>query len=365
MWMILAAAAQPADPETVRDTMAEHWATGAALRDAVIARDLDAVRTKAGEALTAPTMPGVPADARARIAPHLKALSTAPDLDTAAQQVGKLGATCAACHQAHDATRSFAAPARATRTGSMAAHQTGAEWLWSGLVGNDDAVFDAGVLTLLESTLPAAPGGSTTREKAALALEAEVRRLAELARAAETADQRGVLFGQLMGTCARCHVLDDGGPGHAGRPVLPGEGLLTAPMHERYAHLDRARQALRRGDLDTVRDAATAILDVPPPVELVAQPWRPWSAEVRSRATALQQSGSGAEAREALADTALACGGCHAALGGGPSVPEGDDRTGAAHEAEDLLWWTLLSGRELHLADERATQLKTLWTSAP
>lgn len=365
--LLLAAFASPPDVESTRDGMAEHWAAGTAVRDAVVARDLDAVHKASTSWLAVPVDRDNPVlvEAYARLKPDFELLAKAKNLDKAAKAVGHLGATCAACHQQHDRDRSYLPPAPPANRSAMAYHAAGANWLWAGLVGRSDATFDAGALTLLSSVLPAAPGGSNDREKSALAFEGEVQRLATQARAAKSDADRGVVYGELLSVCARCHVLDDGGPAHTGSPVLPGEGLIVAEMHERFGALATARKALVAGDLKTVREAAVTIGGLAPPAGLPAVPWRPWSAEVRLSASELATVTTRHQGALRLADLTMACGGCHAALGGGPHVPTPDELTDAPGEAEDVLWLRLLSGRELHRADQDARALVKRWTEQP
>lgn len=363
MWFVLAVCAQPTDVEATRDAMAAHWSTSTALRDSVIAADLEGVKSKANSWLKAPKSDNeIARDARAVLEPHFRSLADAPDLESAAMSVGALGATCAVCHKQYKRDRSYLPPAPPKMDSTMGLHRAGSEWMWAGLVGDSEMMFRTGALTVLSSTLPNEPVEQQS-EAAALAFEARVRSVASRSKQAVTAVERGEFYGKLLTACATCHTLTDGGPEGKGLPALPSEGLLVAEMHERYLWVDRAREALEKKSLQSVREAALLVSSVPPPKGLPPIPWRPWSAEVRMHAVTLSRASTQEEASRGLADLALACGGCHAAFGGGPHVPLPDERTGSAKEAVDILWWQVLSGASLHQADARASELVTEWSA--
>lgn len=136
---------------------------------------------------------------------------TAPDLPGAAVRAAQLGRTCSRCHEAQTAVVTFAwepppddGPALATQ---MKRHQWAAARLWEGLVGPSDAMWNQGATTLSTLRLDeiAAARGAARGDVPALA--ARVRELAGRATTLVDQDDRALLYGELLSTCAGCHAL--------------------------------------------------------------------------------------------------------------------------------------------------------------
>jgi mono/diheme cytochrome c family protein len=130
-----------------------------------------------------------------------RAVQTSKSLADAAEGLGELGATCAACH------RNVGAPSRswAVATGEvgnlrMAAHARAEQALWDGLVNSSDASWSSGARELLE-----APELDSDDEEMSLL----ARRTRDQAREAATATStRGDVYGRIVATCSSCHRLN-------------------------------------------------------------------------------------------------------------------------------------------------------------
>ena len=120
--------------------MREHFAKGAAIRDAVIRADLEGVRAPAKWLADHP-QDDVPGSAQANV-PEMRRLAAevaaAKDLPQAARSVARLAAACGSCHTAIQVTPTLiAALPRGedeTLAGHMRKHYRAADLLYRGLV---------------------------------------------------------------------------------------------------------------------------------------------------------------------------------------------------------------------------------------
>jgi cytochrome c553 len=139
-------------------------------------------------------------------------IAIASDVEVAAQELGKMGASCGACHQATGAQIIFAwvdpVPFSSETTAHMYRHIWAVDRLWQGLVGPSEEAWDAGAKVLTDLPLhrtrtTAGPG----RRYRAEAWEELVHELG--ATATEDADQfqRAELLGEILGACHNCHRL--------------------------------------------------------------------------------------------------------------------------------------------------------------
>jgi len=343
MWLILNfALGAPIDAESVRDGMSEHWSAAVEARDAVVAGDLAAVKTAATRWAAADKGEAqLLLDSRDRLEPRFDALVRAKDLAAAGAAVGELAAACAACHKENEVHRSYEPPKPPESTASMEHHRAGAEYMWAGLVSGSRPLFDAGAATLASGNLVRSglPTGGEV-DQAAQALEVQVQDLAARARRTDDGVERARLFGKMLGTCATCHEVTHGGPASVGIPVQ-GATPLVSEMHERFAVLSAARDAVRAGDLAGAQAHGQALMSLQPPTGLPMQPWRPWVVEVRANAADLAASKSLYDAGLAVSRLAASCGGCHVAVEGGPAVPQRDALEG--RDGMELLWIGLLT----------------------
>jgi len=204
--------AAPADAQQLKQHMRVHFATISELQRAIARGHLDEAKHLA-EWLGTHDEP-VPAE----WAPYVtelhaaaKEVQAANSLPLAASVAARLGRACSTCHEAQGAYVTFAwepAPDETAQLASqMKRHQWAAARLWEGLVGPSDELWSegAGVLSTAHLDTVQAAKGSPRGDVPALA--ARIRELSTRAVTTTDHDARGTLYGELLSTCAGCHVL--------------------------------------------------------------------------------------------------------------------------------------------------------------
>ena len=206
----------PIGAATVRSigpaVMLRHEVFSVAVRDAIVRGDLALARQNAVE-LGAVTVSGSPevVERAKEMQDVSKALAHAPDLVSAAHEVGALARTCADCHaRLTGPTRLDVRPAPSEergREGRMRRHVWAMSALWDGLVGNSEAPWRAGAAVLADGSLAASELVPPRSRDPEIALSAaSVRSLGTLAMAASDTGVRAKLYGDLLATCADCHA---------------------------------------------------------------------------------------------------------------------------------------------------------------
>ena len=200
-----------AAPTEVRPRMREHFAKGAAMRDAVIRADLEGVRAPA-KWLAEHPQDDLPAAAEPNIREMQRlaaVVAAAPDLAQAARGVANLAAACGACHTAIQVTPTLMATVpRAedkTLAGHMRKHYRAADLLYRGLVVPSEHSWNLGaeVLTGDPVELELSQGPMAKPEIEALAKR--LHGLAEEAGKAGDAKARSEVYGRMLETCSECH----------------------------------------------------------------------------------------------------------------------------------------------------------------
>ena len=209
---LLALAAEP-DATPVAARMAEHVTLGRGLHDAVIQGDTD----RAGELaarLASLTPEGLPLSLHAGLAElseEAGRVGAAPDAAQVATAVSQVLGACAGCHDTTGSgpklTDRSVPPASWAADGPMPQHQWAADWLFAGLIANDDAGWQRGAKALAEAPILAA---DTSRPEGFDVLEGALRSAAVSAQAAAQPGARVAAYGAVLGTCARCHTLMEG-----------------------------------------------------------------------------------------------------------------------------------------------------------
>jgi len=202
--------------------MQEHFARVEQVRDAIVAGDLDAAREPAEWLASHEVMEGIPTGWEQHVTQMrrlARRIVDASEFATAAAATADMGGLCGGCHQSLDEGAQFTIVAVPSEESGVVAHMLRHEWaadrLWEGLIGPSDESWRVGAEALAEAALQPQ---DTPEEVGVLA-----RQVHELgAQAAETFGftDRAVLYGRLIGTCARCHELMEAGPGT--RAGLPG-----------------------------------------------------------------------------------------------------------------------------------------------
>jgi hypothetical protein len=204
-----APAGQPA--ATVRPRMRQHFSQGAAIRDAVIRADLNAIREPATWLAEHPQT-DLPASAASNVREMQRlasAVASAPDLAQAAQGVAKLAAACGACHTAVNATPTLVAAfprgENETLAGHMRKHYRAADLLYRGLVVPSDHSWNAGATALIGDPVELELQRASTPQPEIEALAKRLHGLAQEAAKAANAAARSEVYGQMLATCSDCH----------------------------------------------------------------------------------------------------------------------------------------------------------------
>jgi len=200
-----------APPEDLKAHMRQHFAAISELQRAIARGHLDQAKELATWLSThdEPSQEGwkVYVDELHAAAAEVR---SAPDLPSAAALAARLGRACSKCHEARDATVTFAwepAPAEGPALAAqMKRHQWAAARLWDGLVGPAEQLWQEGATALASMQLDTGQAAGSGRGDVA-ALAARVRELAKRATTITDLDARAKLYGELLSTCAGCHQI--------------------------------------------------------------------------------------------------------------------------------------------------------------
>ena len=199
---------KPAEQPAVHARMAQHYSLAAAARAAVLRGDVDTAQAQ-GRALGALGSDGLPASWKpflSELSQSGRELANAPDIAQAAAAVGRIATACSDCHAQLDggpvvATPSAEPPAWSAET-HMTRHLWASDWIWMGVLANDDALLKRGA-TLLAKDPAVSPSG--TPEPWVLELETQTHRIAKEMLDAPDLASRRALYGPLLAQCGTCH----------------------------------------------------------------------------------------------------------------------------------------------------------------
>lgn len=208
-----APAAAPSTP-TPTALMKEHFSKVNEMKAAVVRGDLAAFR-EAAELLATRQLSGEVAE---EWKVHLQAMQNAAgmgrdaaDIAVASTALGDTGRACAKCHQALGKGRPVVEVGSPPAEGSGAAlhmvrHQWAVDRMWEGLMGPSEDAWVKGSEVLGDAPLhqEAIAKGKTVIDRVG-ALAKETHALANRARTAPV-DERGKMYGALLGTCTKCHT---------------------------------------------------------------------------------------------------------------------------------------------------------------
>lgn len=208
--------------QSVAEHMREHFTQVAAIHDAVIRGDLEAVVEPATWLARHRPADSLPTGWESYVADMTLAAQRAlqaTTLEDAAKATAAMGLACGNCHQASAQGPRFTLGAEITTERGVAAHMQRHQWaadrMWEGLVGPSDTSWVWGAATLREAALR--PQGQPER------IEELAKLVHELGAQAEGIDEpaaRASLYGDLLRTCAECHAALGRGP----LPPAPGVG---------------------------------------------------------------------------------------------------------------------------------------------
>lgn len=202
---------ESAAPPAVTAQMHARFGVLTALRDHVVQGRLEEAKTAAASLAALDPPEGLPGPWRpwvAAVDEHAEKAAQAPDLATAASEVGRIAVGCADCHGAMQGGPGLEGaheiPPQAWDEGqNMPLHKWAVDWMWLGLLGDSDEAWRRGAAELDKQPLvprfeQAPPGG--LRE-----LEQLVYVIANKALETDELEARGELYGNLVATCAQCH----------------------------------------------------------------------------------------------------------------------------------------------------------------
>lgn len=138
-------------------------------------------------------------------------IERARDVAAAGLQLGRLGATCAACHVAQGATPGFAhePPPRQDDTleSQMALHEWAAARLWEGLIGPADELWQDGARAMVAARFDVAKSARAKPNTRVIELGERLHEQAREAVAITDRAARAQIYGQMMESCASCHAI--------------------------------------------------------------------------------------------------------------------------------------------------------------
>jgi cytochrome c553 len=202
---------QPKTTPELRPHMREHFAKGAAIRDAVIRADLEGVRAPAKWLADHP-QEDVPESAQPNVVEMRRLaaeVAAAKDLPQAARGVARLAAACGSCHTAIEVTptliAAFPRGEDETLTGHMRKHYRAADLLYRGLVVPSEHSWNAGAKALAGDPAELELRRGPTARPEIEALAKRLHGLAEEAGKAGDSKARVEIYGRMLETCSDCH----------------------------------------------------------------------------------------------------------------------------------------------------------------
>lgn len=200
---------EPEPPEGLTERMFSHFGHATSAQHAVIAGDLPAAKAAAAALASLPPLEGVTAAWQADfnvLQARASDVAGAPTLAKAASAVAALGEACGACHAREgkgpnppvdELGSIYAAPQE-----PMARHQWATNWMWFGVIGADNAAYDAGLTILAEPPTWDPRSDNPTFS----ALQTKLLDLSQKAAADRSTANRTQVYGEVLGTCAACHA---------------------------------------------------------------------------------------------------------------------------------------------------------------
>jgi cytochrome c556 len=208
--------------EGFADHMHGHLDQISAVKAAVIAGDLDAVRAPAtwlAEHEQPAGMPSAWAPYVNEMRAQARVAATASDLTTVAYSISEIARSCGDCHSATGFAVAFGYDQRPPEdvqnvTTEMQRHLWAADRMWEGLMGPSDVAWGWGTEMLADVQLNGAQI-SDDADTAVLvdALAQQVREVGNNGSAAPAGAARSKAYGEFLSLCASCHSLTAGGPG--------------------------------------------------------------------------------------------------------------------------------------------------------
>ena len=209
--------------ETFAEHMHGHLVHVDAIKNGVIAGDLDATREHAVWLSEHDPPPGMPDP----WAPYVKEMrqyaavaAASRDLETVAVAVSEIARTCGECHVANGANPPAFQMDQRPQPGDedvvsqMRRHLWAADRMWEGLIHPSEEAWNSGADILKEVNLSAELIDADPASEANVdELVQQARGVGEQGGRTGPGPERSVLYGKFLSLCASCHTLTGGGPG--------------------------------------------------------------------------------------------------------------------------------------------------------
>lgn len=207
----------------VAEHMHQHLSAMRAMKAFIIAGQLDdSLREAAVWVEEHEATPGLPGDWQpyvAKMRRYAGQVADARHLDFAAVSVGEMARVCGDCHDANGVEVGFGdydsvpAPSQNVRV-QMRRHLWAVDRMWEGLISPSDEAWQLGAETLAGVRVNAADIGATGAGQPRVDyLLGRAREIGAQGTEAQSREQRGALYGELLSLCADCHSMTGGGPG--------------------------------------------------------------------------------------------------------------------------------------------------------
>jgi len=202
--------------------MQEHFVALSTARDAVIAGDLDAARERLvwlAEHEATPELPETWVGYVGSMRNAAKRANAGTNATEVGRGIARVAAECGACHTEMKQGPSFEAEPVAvegdTTKDHMQRHAAASELMWQGLISGDDVAWVTGAtaLTHQDPLKDLHHPKGTDAPESATALAGRVHALGSEGLAKLEPLERAKLYGDLIGTCAACHVAQGVAPG--------------------------------------------------------------------------------------------------------------------------------------------------------
>jgi hypothetical protein len=145
---------------------------------------------------------------------HADELAMAPDLETAAAELGMISLSCGNCHwftdhgptPLPDPRVPDPSPGEEQLSDRMTRHTIASEQMWEGLIIPSDQTWHHGTLTFTHAPFEPPLDKDMSVDSELHARIEELRGLAHEARVARSHKKRAQLYGRMVARCASCHV---------------------------------------------------------------------------------------------------------------------------------------------------------------
>ena len=213
----LALACQPKEPEApttapsvgdpqLHSRMKKHFSDATAVKDAVSDGDLGSIHALAQQVVEQEEPQLYAMDWRPHVVRFVEVADSvreAPDVPAAAVRTAQLAATCGHCHQTVHA-RPQLPDEPAPQQGIMAHHQWAADRMWEGIIGPSETAWYEGTKAFVQAPGCGVDPDDELSDYMTVLCE-QLHGLAARADAAKELDDRAIVYGDFLTTCAACH----------------------------------------------------------------------------------------------------------------------------------------------------------------